>query len=99
MQRQMIVAMKNRTPCKDERELKSEIMDQLEEAVDEYFASFKAKSNDRNSLPTIDDIEDLLGNLRSKTRDIYLKAVSDTVNNFDESELIDSKKENTGKEG
>ena len=99
MQRQMIVAMKNRTPCKDERELKSEIMDQLEEAVDEYFASFKTKSNDRNSLPTIDDIEDLLGNLRTKTRDIYLKAVSDTVNNFDESELIDSKKENTGKEG
>ena len=52
-----------------------------------------------DDIPTIDDIEDLLGNLRSKTRDIYLKAVSDTVNNFDESELIDSKKENTGKEG
>ena len=99
MHRQMIVAMKSKTPCKSEHELKSEIMDQLEEAVDEYFASFKAKSNNQNSLPTIDDIEDLLGDLRSKTRDIYLKAVSDSLNSFNESELIASKKENTGKEG
>ena len=99
MRRQMTVAMKNRTTYKNESELKSEIMDQLEEAVDEYFASFKAKSSNQNSLPTIDEIEDLLGNLRSKTRDIYLKAVSDSISNFNESELIDSKKENTRKEG
>ena len=84
----MTVAMKNRTSYKDERELKSEIMDQLEEAVDEYFASFKARSSNQNSLPTIDEIEDLLGNLRSKTRDIYLKAVSDSINNLPQSQIL-----------
>lgn len=91
--------MENNLPIKDERELKSEIMDQLEEAVDEYFASFSAKSSNGGSLPTIDDIETLLGDLKSKTRDIYLKMVSDSINNVDESELIASKKENTEKEG
>ena len=91
--------MENNLPIKDERELKSEIMDQLEEAVDEYFASFSAKSSNGNSLPTIDDIETLLGDLKSKTRDIYLKMVSDSINNVDESELIASKKESTEKEG
>lgn len=91
--------MENNFPIKDERELKSEIIDQLEEAVDEYFASFSAKSSNGSSLPTIDDIETLLGDLKSKTRDIYLKMVSDSINNVDESELIASKKENTEKEG
>lgn len=91
--------MANQKQIKDESELKSEIMDQLEEAVDEYFASFKAKSNNDNALPTIDDIEVLLGDLKSKTRDIYLKMVSDSLDSFDDSDLIASKKELTGKEG
>ena len=91
--------MANKKQIKDESELKSEIMDQLEEAVDEYFASFKAKSNNDNALPTIDDIEVLLGDLKSKTRDIYLKMVSDSLDSFDDSDLIASKKELTGKEG
>ena len=91
--------MANQKQIKDESELKSEIMDQLEEAVDEYFASFKAKSNNDNALPTIDDIQVLLGDLKSKTRDIYLKMVSDSLDSFDDSDLIASKKELTGKEG
>ncbi len=91
--------MSNKKQFKDERDLKSEIMDQLEEAVDEYFASFKAKSGNDSSLPSIDDIETLLGELKSKTRDIYLNMVSDSLDSFDESELIASKKEHTGKGG
>ena len=91
--------MANQKQIKDESELKSEIMDQLEGAVDEYFASFKAKSNNDNALPTIDDIQVLLGDLKSKTRDIYLKMVSDSLDSFDDSDLIASKKELTGKEG
>lgn len=90
----MILTMEHKTPL-DERELKSAIMDQLEEEVDKYFVSFKTKSNNKNHLPTIDEIEDMLTDLRSKTRDIYLSMVSSSLDGFDESELISSKKENS----
>ena len=33
-----------------ERELKSEIMEKLEDAVDEYLASFKTKSNGESTI-------------------------------------------------
>ena len=82
-----------------EQELKSAIMDELEDAVDEYLESFSLKSNDGKTLPSINELEDIVADLRTKTRDIYLKMVSESITSFDESELIDSKKDSTGKEG
>ena len=84
---------------KEVREIKSEIMDQLEDAVDDYLVDFQAKSKDGKSLPSINEIEDLLLSLKDKTREIYLKMASESINKFDEAEVIDSKKENSGKEG
>ena len=91
--------MSNHKLTNQERELKSTIMDELEDALDEYFESFRLKGGDGKSLPSINDIEDLIGELKTKTRDIYLSMVSTSISNFDESELIASKKENTEKEG
>ena len=82
-----------------EQELKSAIMDELEDAGDEYLESFRLKSNDGKTLPSINELEDIVADLRTKTRDIYLKMVSESITSFDESELIDSKKDSTGKEG
>ena len=82
-----------------EREIKSAIMDKLEDAVDDYFDDFRAKSKDGKGLPSINDIEDMLVNLRSKTRDICLEMTSEFISKYDESEIIASKKANTGKEG
>ena len=84
---------------KEAKEIKSEIMDQLEDAVDDYLSDFQAKSKDGKSLPTINEIEDLLLELKDKTRNIYLQMASDSINKFDESEVIKAKKENFGKEG
>lgn len=84
---------------KEAKEIKSEIMDQLEDAVDDYLLDFQAKSKDGKSLPTINEIEDLLLELKDKTRNIYLQMASDSINKFDESEVIKAKKENFGKEG
>lgn len=91
--------MSNQDSNTDEKEIKSAIMDELEDAVDEYLASFKAQSSDGTSLPTMDQIEDIVSELRSKTRDIYLRMVSESITRFNESELIDSKKGSTKKEG
>lgn len=82
-----------------EREIKSAIMDQLEDAVDDYFDKFHSKSKDGKGLPSINDIEDMLIDLRSKTRDICLRMTSEALSNFDESEIIELKKENIEKEG
>lgn len=76
-------------------EMKSEIMDQIEEAVDRYLISYNDKSKGNKQVPTIDEIEDMISELKSKTRDIYLKMISDSLNNTDESEMITSKKENS----
>jgi len=76
-------------------EMKSEIMDQIEEAVDGYFISYNDKSKGNKQVPTIDEIEDMISELKNKTRDIYLKMIGDSLNNTDESEMITSKKENS----
>ncbi len=78
-----------------DQELKSAIMDELEDAVDEYLDSFHASCNGGKALPSIDQIEDIVSELKSKTRDIYLKMVSESISSFDESELIESKKAST----
>ena len=82
-----------------ERELKSEIMEKLEDAVDEYLASFKTKSNGGSTIPSISEIEDMVSDMRSKTRDIYLQLISDSINNYAEGPLIESKKDTTEKKG
>ncbi|MBR1708971.1 MAG: hypothetical protein IJ719_09110 [Clostridia bacterium] len=82
---------------KTEQEIKSAIMDKIEDAVDDYLLSFRLKSNDGNGLPNINEIEDMMQDLKNKTRDIYLSMVSDSITKFDESKSIDSKKENTEK--
>ena len=82
-----------------EQEIKSAIMDRIEDAVDDYFSEFRAKSSDGQGLPSINDIEDLLLQLKSKTRDIYLDMALQSISKFDESGIIESKKANTKKEG
>ena len=74
--------------------MKSEIMDQIEEAVDEYLSSYNDKSKGNKQVPTIDELEDMISELKSKTRDICLKMIRDSLNSTDESEMISSKKEN-----
>ena len=76
------------------RGVKSDVMDQLEEAVDDYLKSYWLKSGN-HGVPTISEIENLVTELRSKTRNICLEMVSDSLTNTDESEMIASKKENT----
>ncbi len=74
--------------------MKSEIMDQIEEAVDEYLSSYNDNSKGNKQVPTIDELEDMISELKSKTRDICLKMIRDSLNSTDESEMISSKKEN-----
>ena len=84
---------------KQEQEIKSMVMDKLEDAVDDYFEDFRSKSSDGTSLPTINEIEDILVELSSKTRDIYLETVSEMISKCNESDLIDSKKPNSKRKG
>ena len=91
--------MSNRKNTKQEQELKTAIMDELEDALDDYLESFRLKSKDGESLPTINELEDILTDLCSKTRDIYLEMVSESITHYDEANLISSKKATTAKEG
>ena len=89
--------MNDQRLSKAEQEMKSTIMDKIEDAVDDYIVSFRLKSSGGSELPSINEIEDILFELKDKTRDIYLDMISDSITKFDESKMIDSKKENSGK--
>ena len=71
-------------------------MERLEEVVDSYFESYRLRSGDQG-VPTITEIENLITELKSKTRDIYLRMVSDSLTNTDESDMIASKKASTSR--
>ena len=75
-----------------ERESKARVMNQLEGPLDEYYDAFRSQSEKNNGMPSISDVEDMLQSLFSKTRDIYLKMIADTIEHFDESKLISEKK-------
>ena len=87
--------MNNQDMTQQEIEIKSAIMDRIEDSIDGYFQSFHTKAADGKGLPNINDIESIVSDLRQETRNIYLSMIEDTISNFDESELIDSKKVNT----
>lgn len=91
--------MSSQSYKKQEQELKSAIMDEIEDAVDDYMETFRLKSDNGNKLPSINEIEDIVTELKSKTRDIYLRMVSESISGYDESNLIESKKANTKEKG
>ena len=91
--------MSSQKQTQKERELKFAIMDEIEDAVDEYIESFRLKGNNGEKLPSINEIEDIVTDLKTKTRDIYLRMISDSISNYDESKIIESKKETTSKKG
>ena len=95
----MIGTMANRKLDRQEQEIKSAMMDKIEDAVDDYLDAYRAKSKGGKGIPTINEIEDFLIDLNSKTRDIYLETVSEMISRCNETEMIDSKKENSGKRG
>ena len=82
-----------------EKEIKSEVMEKIEDAVDDYFEEYRLKNEDGKGVPTINEIEDILMKLNSKTRDIFLETVSEMISKCNETELIDSKKENSRRKG
>ena len=82
-----------------EKEIKSAVMEKIEDAVDDYFEEYRLKNEDGKGVPTINEIEDILMKLNSKTRDIFLETVSEMISKCNETELIDSKKENSRRKG
>lgn len=95
----MIMLMKNNILTESEKELKSKVMDQLEDVVDDYFNTYQLKDSKTNKLCSIDQIENILSDLKLKTREIILDMVSESISNYDESEEIKLKKANSKKEG
>ncbi|MBQ9007816.1 MAG: hypothetical protein IJ088_00585 [Clostridia bacterium] len=64
---------------RSKEEIQSEAADQLREVIHEYFAAFNPNSGDEKPVPTISEIEELLGGLESKTEEIFRKMTSDLL--------------------
>ena len=84
---------------KQTKRLKDEMMDKIESAVDTYLEDLCIQSKNGTVMPTINQIEASLTDLRTKTRDISLDSVTQFISNFNESEMIVSKKGNMTQRG
>lgn len=72
---------------------------ELVEALKKYKEAFAQSANGNKGIPTIDQIEKIWSELDANTRKIFVNMLSDSINSTNESEMISSKKENTGKRG
>ena len=80
-------------------EIKENAKHDLDAAVDKMTETFSSFTNDSTKQLSIRDIEDMMTDFISETRKISLDAISDMLSNYDEREIITSKKENSQKEG
>ena len=80
--------------AKTQKELSSEVVQDLKISVNEFLDSFVKKTKDAHDFLTIDQLETMFAELDSKTRKIYLDMVSDSLSSIDEAEVIKSKKAN-----
>ncbi len=66
--------------------------------VEKYFESFdEAGSKNSYGIPTITQIEKLWQETNKETRELLVTMVDDSINNVDESKMIELKKVNTNK--
>ncbi len=79
----------------DRTEIISCAQHELEERLNAFFDDFDNAGKGNNGVPTITQIEEILGKLNRETQNIFLKMLSNRINAIDESPLIESKKANT----
>ena len=83
--------MTDQTYYKNESEIKQHVIEMLDRSVSEYLDKFVAGSDGKEAPPSINDVEEMLSALFSKTRDIYLRMAMDVKNHYEHSGTPDSK--------
>lgn len=71
----------------------ADVQQELEYKLNEFFDNFDAAGRDSSGVPTITQIETIMNKLEHETRKTFLSMLSKRINNIDESELIESKKD------
>ena len=79
----------------DRTEIISIAQHELEEKLNKFFDEFDKAGDNNNGVPTITQIEKMMGDLNDETQKIFLKMLSDRISSIDESSLIESKKANS----
>lgn len=69
-------------------------MDELRAAIEKFAKTLSQHTNDVSSFLTMDKLENMIGLLDERTRQVYLDMVSSYLSNINEQEIIASKKEN-----
>lgn len=77
--------------------IKCQCKDEFSNILDSFFDSFTSRCEEHKDtgIPTLDEIENIWGQLSLETRELYSKMIGEAISNIDESEAISSKKENT----
>ncbi len=76
-------------------ELKLDAAEKMEEALETYVKKVKETQGVSSEIPSINDLEDIVTELRQQTMNIYLDLIGDTISGFNEEREIERKKQNT----
>lgn len=68
---------------------------EIERLINEFKEKFKSGTSDADHFITINEIEQLWGDLQLNTNNIYSDMVRELMSGVDETDLIRKKKENT----
>ena len=77
---------------KEQRDLSNVQIAEIERLIDEFKEKFKARTSDADNFITIHEIEQMWGELRQSTLNIYSDMVSNLMGGIDERDLIRKKK-------
>ena len=72
---------------------------EIERLIREFREKFDAGVSDADNFITINEIEQLWGELRFNTNNVYSDMICELMSSVDESDLIRKKKENTDTKG
>lgn len=72
-----------------------EAKQKLTDMIDNYLEELKRKTGSLDDFPTIDQIEEMWGNLNSEASRLYAEITEKAISHINERKLIESKKENT----
>ncbi|MBR1685718.1 MAG: hypothetical protein IJ708_11330 [Clostridia bacterium] len=82
----------------ERQELINDLKSKFGEYVEKYFEAFdSAGKKSTYGMPSITQVEELWQKTNKETRELLVSMVEDSINSVDESEIIESKKENTPK--
>lgn len=73
--------------------------DQIVKLIEDFKGEFQAKTKSAENFLTMSELENMWGNLESRTKVVYSNMIREMLANVNEKELVRKKKQNSPRKG